>query len=398
MAESAKRKICVVTGNRAEYGHLFWLMKEVETDPDLILQLAVTGTHLSEKFGHTVSVIEEDGFSVDARINLELGDDSPAGVARSMGLGVIGFGEAFDALKPDIVVVLGDRYEILAAAQAAMIARIPIAHIHGGEITEGAMDDAMRHAITKMAHLHFVAAEPYAACVIQLGEMPERVFTLGTPGLDNVDKLDFLDREGLDRALGFKPGEAFFLVTYHPVTAGVDAGGSDLEAEEMLSALDEYPDHRVVLTGVNADPGRDRIADLLSDYAAKNKNRVSLHVSLGQLKYLSAMKFVDAVIGNSSSGIVEAPALGVPTVNIGTRQKGRLRASSIIDCAGNRNDIAAAIDRALEPEFRVGLKTMTPPYGVGGASEKIKNHLKAADLSAIINKSFHNILPERVTS
>jgi len=390
------RKICVVTGTRAEYGLLFWLMKEIQADPDLTLQLAVTGTHLAPKFGETITVIEDDGFTIDERIDLDLGDDTPAGVARSLGLGVIGFGEAFGRLNPDVVVVLGDRYEILAAAEAAMVARIPIAHIHGGEITEGAMDDAMRHAITKFAHLHFVAAEPYRTRIIQMGETPERVFTVGAPGLDNIDKLDMPDRDNLKRELGLPSNQAYFLVTYHPATLSDE--NACAEAEEMLAAFDQFPDHRIMLTGVNADPGHERITKLLSDYVAKNENRVSLHVSLGQRRYLGAMKFADAVVGNSSSGIIEAPAMKTPTVNIGDRQKGRLRAPSIIDCAGNRNAIAAAIDKALGSDFKTGMQSMTPPYGDGGASVKIKDQLKNSDLTDIIRKSFHDIVLQRAAS
>ncbi len=392
----SNRKICVVTGTRAEYGLLFWLMKEIQADQDLDLQLAVTGTHLAPKFGETVTVIEDDGFCVDERIDLNLGDDTPVGVARSLGLGVIGFGETFERLKPDVVVVLGDRYEILAAAEAAMIARLPIAHIHGGEITEGAMDDAMRHAISKISHLHFVAAEPYRARIIQMGEAPERVFAVGAPGLDNIDKLDLPDRAGLEEELGLPVNQNYFLVTYHPVT--LSTGDTGLEAEEMLAAFDQFSDHRIVLTGVNADPGHDRISGLLSDYAARNVPRVSLYTSLGQRRYLGAMKFAAAVVGNSSSGIIEAPALNTPTVNIGDRQKGRLRAPSVIDCAGRTKDIAAAIGKALDPDFRAGLKTMIRPYGTSGASEKIKDRLKNTDLTGINQKSFHDIAPQRAAS
>ena len=392
----SNRKICVVTGTRAEYGLLFWLMTEIKSDPDLDLQLVVTGAHLAPKFGETVTVIEDDGFAVDERIDLDLGDDMPVGVARSMGLGVIGFGEAFGRLQPDIVVVLGDRYEILACAEAAMIARIPIAHIHGGEVTEGAMDDAMRHAITKMAHLHFVATEPYRDRVIQMGEAPERVFTVGAPGLDNIDKLDLPDRASLGQELELPDNQEYFLVTYHPVTLSADDIGA--EAEQMLAAFDQFPDIRIILTGVNADPGHDRISGLLSDYAAKNKARVSLHASLGQRRYLSAMQHAACVVGNSSSGIIEAPTVKTPTVNIGDRQKGRLRASSVIDCAGQTKDIAAAIGKALSPDFRAGLQSMTPPYGTGGASATIKDHLKSVDLTGLNQKSFHDMVPQRAVS
>jgi len=391
----SNRKICVVTGTRAEYGLLFWLMKEIEADPDLDLQLAVTGTHLSAKFGDTVTVIEDDGFGIDERIDIEPGDDTPVGVARSLGLGVIGFGEAFERLKSDIVVVLGDRYEILAAAEAAMIARIPIAHIHGGEITEGAMDDNMRHAISKMAHLHFVAAEPYRSRVIQMGELPNRVFSVGAPGLDNIDKLDLPDRVDLGGELNIPADTSYFLVTYHPAT--LSENDTSAEAKEMLAAFDQFPDFRIVLTGVNADPGHSRIADLLSDYTARNEGRVSLHASLGQRRYLAAMKYSAAVVGNSSSGIIEAPALKIPTINIGDRQKGRLQAPSIINCAGRAADIAAAITKALDTGFRSGLDAMTQPYGSGGAAAAIKGHLKNAGLTDIVRKTFHDLPPQRAT-
>ncbi|NQU61757.1 MAG: UDP-N-acetylglucosamine 2-epimerase (hydrolyzing) [Rhodospirillales bacterium] len=392
----AKRKICVVTGTRAEYGLLFWLMKEIEGDPELTLQLAVTGAHLSPKFGETRKTIEKDGFAIDEKIDIDLGDDTPRGIARSMGMAVIGFGEAFGRLRPDVIVVLGDRYEILAAAEAAMLARTPIAHIHGGEITEGAMDDAMRHAITKLSHLHFTAAEAYCARVIQLGEDPTRVFNTGAIGLDNIDRLTLLDRAGLKADLGLAAGQNFFLVTYHPVTLSNDDPAEGLG--EMLAALDEFPDFDVVLTGVNSDPGHDTVARLLAGYVEANPARVSMHASLGQLRYLSAMKYAAAVIGNSSSGIVEAPALGAPTVNIGDRQKGRLRAPSIIDCGSATDDIAQAIERALNPGFRSGLKEINLPYGSSGASKKIKNILKTADLSGIVQKPFHDIPYKRAAS
>ena len=392
----AERKICVVTGTRAEYGLLYWLMKEVEADADLSLQLVVTGTHLSAKFGETWKVIEGDGFTIDAKVDIQVGDDSPVGVSRSMGLCITGMADAFKALNPDIVVVLGDRFEILAAAEAAMIARIPIAHIHGGEITEGAMDDAMRHAITKLASLHFVTAEPYGRRVMQLGEDQKRVFNVGAPGIDNIVKLDLPALAGLEKDLGLDLAGGFFLVTLHPAT--LSDNGADAEASEMLKAFDEFPDYQFIITGVNADPGHDEIAGLLATYADAHPDRVSLHASLGQVRYLSAMKFAACVIGNSSSGIIEAPALGVPTVNIGDRQKGRLRAPSVIDCGGDAKAITAAIGRALDPAFRAGLNDMMLPYGDGGASQKIKGRLKDADLSLLSRKPFCDVGVERAAS
>jgi UDP-hydrolysing UDP-N-acetyl-D-glucosamine 2-epimerase len=371
-------------------------MKEIENDPDLDLQLIVTGTHLSASFGETIKVIESDGFTINERVDIEIGDDSPVGVSRSLGLAVIGVGKALDRLKPDIVIVLGDRFEILGAAEAAMIARIPIAHIHGGEVTVGAMDDSMRHAVTKFASLHFVAAEEYRTRVIQLGEEHERVFTVGAPGLDSIKKLDFMSRAELKMDLRLPSDCLYFLVTYHPETLG-DRDPSD-EAREMLAALDQFPKICVVLTGVNADPGHSEIARVSANYAENHKQRVFLFQSLGQLRYLSAMKYAAAVIGNSSSGIIEAPAIGVPTINIGTRQSGRLRASSIIDCIGNSEAIVSAIEQALNPSFRKGMKNMTVPYGSGGASYSIKHELKHIDLKGLTRKSFKDVKFETVVS
>jgi UDP-N-acetylglucosamine 2-epimerase (non-hydrolysing)/GDP/UDP-N,N'-diacetylbacillosamine 2-epimerase (hydrolysing) len=392
----SSRKICIVTGTRAEYGLFYWLMKEIEKDASLTLQILVTGSHLAPQFGKTVNLIEDDGFCIQEYVNIEVGDDTPVGISRSMGLALIGIGEALERLKPDIVVVLGDRYEILAATSAAIIAHIPVAHIHGGEITEGVIDDAMRHAITKMAHLHFTAAETYRARVIQLGEMPERVFDVGAPGLDNFENLELFDRTCLEAELGIPFDTDFFLVTLHPTST--ELGDPGREAKKMLVALDKFLEHRIVFTGVNADRGSNQIADLLSDYANKNKDRVSLYSSLGQVRYLSAMKYSSAVIGNSSSGIIEAPAIKTPTVNIGNRQKGRLRCNSILDCKAQSDEIAAAISQALHPDFQKRFEGMKPPYGSGGVAKKIKGHLKSVDLETLNWKSFHNAPFEKINS
>lgn len=388
------RKICIVTGTRAEYGLFYWLMKEINGDTSLDLQIIVTGSHLAPQFGNTLDFIKDDGFCIHESVNIEVGDDTQVGVSRSMGLAVIGIGEAFERLKPDVVVVLGDRYEVLAASSAATIARIPVAHIHGGEITEGAIDDAMRHAITKMSHLHFTAAESYRSRVIQLGETPERVFVVGAPGLDNIDKLELFDLPSLESELGIPSDAPFFLVTLHPTTLG--AGEPDLEAKKMLGALDSFPEYHIVFTGVNADLGRNKITNLLYDYSNKNKNRASFYSSLGQTKYFSAMKYSAAVIGNSSSGIIEAPVMKTPTVNIGDRQKGRLRSESIIDCKAQKNDIIAAIKQAIAPDFQKRFEKMELPYGSGGAAVKIKGLLKSVDLNSLKRKSFHNIPSEKI--
>ena len=386
-----ERTICVVTGARAEYGLLYWLLKEIEADPDLTLQLVATGMHLASRFGLTWRAIEDDGFNIDAKVDIDLGDDSARGVARSLGLGTIGMAEAFERLKPDIVVVHGDRFEVLAAAQAALLARLPVAHIRGGELTEGALDDAMRHAITKMAHLHFTASEAYSTRVIQLGEGPERVFTVGALGLEAVHEMPPMSPVELERSLGFPVGETTFLVTYHPATLGRIEPAQAVD--ELTAALDHFPNATIVFTGVNADPGHDAIANRIRDYAAHRLGPTHYVESLGQPRYLALMRVSAAVIGNSSSGIVEAPALKVPTVNIGERQKGRLRAASIIDCQETRGAIHDAIKKVLEPEFRARLAQTVSPYGDGDAAGKIKTILKQTNLDGIVVKRFFDLSP-----
>jgi UDP-N-acetylglucosamine 2-epimerase (non-hydrolysing)/GDP/UDP-N,N'-diacetylbacillosamine 2-epimerase (hydrolysing) len=385
------RKIAVVTGSRAEYGLLYWLLKALQADPDIELQLIVTGMHLSPEFGLTFRQIEQDGFSIDAKVEMLLSSDTPVGVAKSIGLGVIGFADALARLQPDVLVVLGDRFEILAAAQAALALNIPLAHLHGGETTEGAIDEAIRHSISKMAHLHFVAAEDYRRRVIQLGEQPERVFTVGGLGLDNILKLPLLAREELEAALDFKLGPVNFLVTYHPVTLGQDSTEQAVSA--LLDALDTFPQARLIITKANADAGGRIVNRMLEEYAARQPQRIYLSTSLGQLKYLSAMRLVDVVIGNSSSGLIEAPALRKPTVNLGERQRGRLRAGSVIDCAETREAIAAAIRQALSPEFQHTAATCASPYGTGGAGGRIVEVLKSVSLDGILRKTFYDLPP-----
>jgi UDP-hydrolysing UDP-N-acetyl-D-glucosamine 2-epimerase len=386
-----ERTICVVTGARAEYGLLYWLLKEIAADPDLTLRLVVTGMHLAPRFGLTWRAIEDDGFKIDEKVDIDLGDDSARGVARSLGLGTIGMAQAFERLKPDIVVVHGDRFEVLAAAQAALLARLPVAHIRGGELTEGALDDAMRHAITKMAHLHFTASEAYSKRVIQLGEDPDRVFTVGALGLEAISATPPMSRDELEDSLGFPLGETTFLVTYHPATLGLVEPAQAVD--ELIAALDRFPDANIVFTGVNADPGHDAIAKRIHDYAAHRPGPTHYVESLGQPRYLALMGVSAVVIGNSSSGIVEAPALRVPTVNIGERQKGRLRAASVIDCQETRDAIQGAIEKALEPGFRARLAETVSPYGDGDAAGKIKAVLKKTDLQDIVVKRFVDLPP-----
>ncbi len=383
----AQRKICIVTGTRAEYGLLYWLMEEVADDDDLALQIIATGMHLSPEFGLTYQQIEADGFSIDTKVEMLLSSDTPVGIAKSIGLGVIGFADALERLKPDILLVLGDRFEILAAAQAAMVARIPIAHIHGGETTEGAFDEQIRHAITKFAQWHFVAAEPYRQRVIQLGESPDRVFNVGSPGLDHLQYMDWLDRPTLERSLGIKLRSPLFLVTYHPVT--LDQQSPSIAMQELLEALDGFPEATVILTYPNADTGGRVLIEQIDQWVKHNQHRSKAFVSLGQQRYLSLMGEADVIIGNSSSGLTEAPALKKATVNVGDRQKGRLRAKSVIDTPERSQDIMAGIHQALSDKFQSMLPSVKSLYGTGNVSQQIKEELKAVPLQT--RKAFFDI-------
>lgn len=375
------RKICIVTGTRAEYGLLYWLMKEVQTDPDLHLQLIATGMHLSPEFGLTYRVIEDDGFVIDAKVEMLLSSDTPVGIAKSIGLGVIGFADALDRLKPDVMVVLGDRYEILAAVQAALVARIPVAHIHGGETTEGAIDESIRHAITKMSHLHFAAAEPYRKRIIQMGEHSDTVFNCGALGVENFKRLQLLDRAQLEQSINFELGSLCFLVTYHPATLGTV--GTAEAMQSLLDALDNFKDARIIFTKPNSDTEGRVLGNMIDDYAGQHSGRVAVFTSMGQVRYLSALKNVDAVIGNSSSGIIEAPACHTPTVNIGNRQTGRLKADSIIDCDESTDSIVAAISEVLTPTFREMCKRNVSVYGYDNVAGRIKHCLKHVQLNTI---------------
>jgi GDP/UDP-N,N'-diacetylbacillosamine 2-epimerase (hydrolysing) len=381
------RKICVVTGTRAEYGILSGLMKEIRADAEMQLQVIVTGMHLSPEFGLTYREIEQE-FSIDRKIEILLSSDSAVGISKSMGLAQISFGEAYAELRPDIVVLLGDRFEIFSAAASATIARIPIAHIHGGETTEGAFDEAMRHSITKMSHLHFAAAEAYRQRIIQLGEEPARVFNFGAPGLDNIHGVKLLDRAELEHALGCALGKRNLLVTFHPATLEMDAAA---QFRELLTALDGLEDTRLLFTKANADTEGRAINALVDEYVAAHPGKAVGFASLGQLRYLSALRHVDAVVGNSSSGLIEAPSFRIGTINIGDRQKGRIRASSVIDCAPQKDAIAGALRRLYTPEFQQGLREVVNPYGAGGATKKIAGVLRLAPLAGLLKKRFHDL-------
>ncbi len=380
------KKICVVTGTRAEYGLLYWLMKEIDADPELALQLIVTGMHLSPEFGLTYKEVEKE-FRIDKKIEMLLSSDTPVGISKSMGLAQISFAEAFEEMKPDIVVLLGDRYEIFSAASAAMIARIPIAHLHGGETTEGAFDESIRHSITKMAHLHFTAAEEYRRRVIQLGEHPDRVFNVGGMGIENIKRLNLLSKEAFEQSIDFKLGTKNLMVTFHPVTLEESTAKEQFQA--LLDAIDTLDETRIIFTKANSDTDGRIINHMIDEYVAKNPAKAIGFTSLGQLRYLSALQFVDAVVGNSSSGLLEAPSFNIATVNIGDRQKGRLKASSVIDCEPFSAAISRALDRLYSEPFQAELPHTVNPYGDGKASTQIVDILKNAEFAPLLKKSFY---------
>ncbi len=383
-----KGKVCVVTGTRAEYGLLYWLMKAIQEDHDFELQIIATGMHLSPEFGLTYEQIEKDGFKIDKKIETLLSSDTPAGISKSMGLGMIGFADAYAELKPDIIVLLGDRFEIFSAAASAMIARIPIAHLHGGEATEGLIDEPIRHSITKISHLHFTAAEEYKRRVVQLGEDPARVFNVGGLGIDNIRKLKLMSREEFEDSINFKLSSKNLLVTFHPVTLEHATAGDQFQ--NLLNALDELEDTKFIFTKPNADTEGRLIIKMIDDYVFENSHNAVAFTSLGQLRYLSALKFVDACIGNSSSGLAEAPTFKIGTINMGDRQRGRLMADSVIDCEPEKESILSAIRKLYSKEFQNKLKDVKNLYGEGGAAKKIKKTLKEVDLSDILKKEFYD--------
>lgn len=388
------RKICVVTGTRAEYGLLYWLMKEIQKISTLQLQLIVTGMHLSPEFGLTYQEIEKE-FIIDKKIEMLLSSDSCIGISKSMGLAQISFSEAYEELQPDIVFVLGDRYEIFSAASAAMIARIPIAHLHGGETTEGAFDESIRHSITKMAHLHFTAADEYRRRVIQLGERPEHVFNVGGMGIENIKRLELLDKVTFEESIGFKLGKKNVLVTFHPVTLENSTAASQFQ--ELLDALDTLNDTCIIFTKANSDPDGRIINGMIDEYVTKNPDKSIAFASLGQLRYLSALQFVDAVVGNSSSGLLEAPSFKIGTINIGDRQRGRIKAASIIDCDPSQKEILQAFERLYSAEFQRNLQSIQNPYGDGLASQKLVEVLNNVSLDTILKKSFYDLTFEEIS-
>ena len=383
----SNKKVAVFTGTRAEYGLLYWLLKDIDSDPGMTLQLLVSGAHLSPRFGMTYKQIEQDGFRIAAKVEMLLASDSAIGTAKSIGLGVIGFADELARLQPDVIVILGDRFEALAAAQTALILRIPIIHLHGGEITEGAYDDSIRHAITKMSYLHGVSTDEHRDRVIQLGESPERVVNIGAIGLDHLSKSTMMSLSQLESSLNFSLNNDFFIVTYHPETLANES--PDIAFQSLLDALDAFPEYQVIITYPNADDGGSEVIRLIEEYAATNTERVLATPSLGHIRYLSAVKHCAAVIGNSSSGIIEVPSFGVPTINIGMRQKGRMSASSVIHSDSSLASITQAIELATSHNFKEKARDTVNPYGKGDSSARVIEMIKNLNVAA--HKSFFDI-------
>jgi GDP/UDP-N,N'-diacetylbacillosamine 2-epimerase (hydrolysing) len=385
-----KLSVCIVTGSRAEYGLLRPLMKAVQKDRALQLKLLVTGMHLSPEFGLTYKQIEEDGFVIDEKVEMLLSGDTDAAITKATGLGLIGFADSLQRLQPDWVVVLGDRFETFAAATAAHLAKIPVAHLHGGEITEGATDDAMRHAITKMAYLHFTSTAGYKKRVVQLGEHPKRVFNVGAIGLDSIDSLKLLSKKQLEKELDFSLANNTVLVTYHPVT--LETNTALHQVNELLKALDRFPQLNIIFTQPNADAGGRVIIQRLEAYVQAHAQRARAYTSLGQLRYLSALRQVSMVIGNSSSGIIEAPEFHIPTINIGDRQKGREQAATTINTGVSATAIVKGIEQALDAGFQKQcLKAANPYRGKQPVAAVILQQLKNTGRTASIKKSFYDL-------
>jgi GDP/UDP-N,N'-diacetylbacillosamine 2-epimerase (hydrolysing) len=385
-----KRKILVITGTRAEYGLMRWLIQYLQDDSDIELQIVATGMHLSPEFGLTFKTIIEDGFEINRRVEMLLSSDTSIGLSKSMGLGMISFAEVYNDLNPDIILVLGDRFEIFAAVASAMVSRIPVAHIHGGEATEGLIDEPIRHSITKMSHIHFTATEVYRNRVIQLGEQPDKVFFTGSPGLDNISELKLYNKDEFEKSINFKIGEKCLLITFHPVT--LEKGTSAYQFDELLEAIEYFKDYKVIFTLPNADTDGRIVIEKIQRYVSINPNKSVAFTSMGQIRYLSALKHVCMVIGNSSSGLTEVPSFKIPTINIGDRQQGRIKADSVIDCLSSKEEIIKSISLGLSLEFQSKLQNIQNPYGSGGASKKIVEILKNIDLKNLLKKQFHNII------
>lgn len=386
-----KRKIAVITGSRAEYGLLYWIIEAIGKDADLELQLVVTGMHLSSEFGLTVQEIERDGFPIAERVPMLLSSDSEEAVAASMGIGILGFSKVYARLKPDIILVLGDRFEIHSAVSAAVPFRLPVAHIHGGESTEGLIDELMRHSITKMSHLHFAATERYKRRIIQMGENPQNVFCVGSPALDNIVTLNLSSRPALCKELSIPQGKKIGIVSYHPVTLEDNTG--KMQINELLAALQKRKDVFWLFTYANADTGGRIIVQMIKDVAQRHPHDAGLYASLGRERYLSLLKNADVMVGNSSSGLIEAPSFGLPVVNIGDRQKGREKAANVLDVVEcKQGAILTAIDKALSAEFKKSLRGLKNPYAQEKTSQRIVEKLKTVSITeGLIKKSFFEL-------
>ena len=386
---SKKKKICIATGSRAEYGLLRYLMKEIHVSSEFDLQIIATGMHLSPEFGLTYQEIEKDGFTINEKIEMLLSSDTASSISKSTGLGLVGFSDAYNNLKPDLLILLGDRFEILAAATAAMFAKIPIIHIHGGETTQGAFDEAIRHSITKMSWWHFVAAPEYEKRVIQLGEDPKRVFNVGGLGVDSIQKSNLLSKKELTNKMGIKFGKKNLLITYHPVT--LEDGTSQQHFKYLLNVFSEINDVYLIFTMPNSDSDGHVIKRMINNFVSNNSARSISFSSMGRLNYLSTLKFIDGVVGNSSSGLTEAPTFKIGTVNIGDRQKGRIKAESIIDCSPDQKSITGAINKLYSKEFQKKLTTVRNPYGNGKATDKIIEILKKKKIPDHLKKEFYDL-------
>ena len=384
-----KKKICIFTGSRAEYGLLYNLLNKLNKDQSIELQIIVSGSHTSKKFGNTYKEIQNDGFKISSKIAMNLNSDTPNAICEAMGNGLGKISRSITKLNPDILILLGDRYEALCAAISATINRVPIAHFHGGESTEGLWDESFRHSITKMSQFHFVAHNQYKKKVIQLGENPKNIFTVGGMGVDNIVSLKFLSKIEVEKELKIKYKKKNILVTFHPVTLEVDK--SEIYIQNLLKALNFFDDINIIFTMPNSDIDNEIIFKKINEYVLKNKKRASFHVSLGRLKYLSVLKYVDAVIGNSSSGLLEAPSFKIATVNIGDRQGGRIKASSVIDSEIDSLSIIRSIKKVYSKKFKLSLKNTKNPYGKGNASLRSYKILKKINLKDILKKNFFEI-------
>lgn len=382
------KKVCVITGTRAEYGLLRWVMEGIKEDPTFTLQVIATGMHLSPEFGLTYKAIEQDGFTIDRKIEMLTSSDTPVGIAKSIGLGMIGFADALHEMRPDLIVVLGDRFEIFSAVSAALIECIPVAHLHGGETTEGAFDEALRHSITKMSHLHFVAAEAYRQRVIQLGESPDRVFLVGGLGVDVIKQSQLLDRVALEASLDFKLGQKNLLITFHSTT--LEMSTAEEQMQGLLDALETLKDVHLIFTMPNADTDGRLLISMIQSFVDRHPN-ARAYSSMGQLRYLSCIAQVDGVVGNSSSGLTEVPTFKKGTINIGDRQRGRLQAASVINCEPTKASITNALKRLYSNDFQSNLSQVVNPYGVGGASKKVVDILKNYPINSSIKKIFYDL-------